>query len=564
MKKIILPFIVILFSFSSAQTFEWVNIAPLDIQTNPAYLHSTVTTDNSGNPVCARLVEYIDLYGQNYFGITRIEKRNDSGSLLWENIIEGKADVSEIIVDGENNTVCIGTYRDTITIDSQQLINTGIGMGSLILKLDTLGNLIWIKDGTDFFSGYEIMTALEKDGLNNYLVGISNYPISSAILRLDTGGNLSSTIDQPGVNTVSDIDMDTFANIWVTGFTSTNNQSFNGLDTISPFTYTEYVVKYNSAGTAHWVNFIEDITVQDFIIETDDAGNGYLSGNIFTETNFGNLVANGPQWVYDFFVTKISPDGNFIWLNEIPPGNTTGDATTGNSNFLFCNSNGDTYLTGFFRGTINFGNGVTLSPVVSNNDLYVLNYNTDGIIQWAKAAGSNTYDNGSSITDDENGNIYLVGFVGESSVFDTITVSGDYVNIFLAKLNSGNVVLVENGLPGNESTVNSFVLYQNYPNPFNPSTKIKFEIPFSLPLLKGESETGGFVTLKVYDVLGNEVATLVNEEKPAGTYEVEFISHSDEGQYLSSGVYFYQLRAGGPKTSSGQEMIQTKKMMLLR
>ncbi len=59
----------------------------------------------------------------------------------------------------------------------------------------------------------------------------------------------------------------------------------------------------------------------------------------------------------------------------------------------------------------------------------------------------------------------------------------------------------------------NFVLEQNYPNPFNPSTTIKYSIP-----------TSEFVTLKVYDVLGNEVATLVNEEKPAGSYEVEFYS----------------------------------------
>jgi len=69
---------------------------------------------------------------------------------------------------------------------------------------------------------------------------------------------------------------------------------------------------------------------------------------------------------------------------------------------------------------------------------------------------------------------------------------------------------------------------QNYPNPFNPGTKIKFTIPQT-----------GFTSLKVYDVLGNKVTTLVNEEKPAGEYEVEF-----SGNELTSGVYFYQLKAG--------------------
>jgi hypothetical protein len=79
--------------------------------------------------------------------------------------------------------------------------------------------------------------------------------------------------------------------------------------------------------------------------------------------------------------------------------------------------------------------------------------------------------------------------------------------------------------------------------------------------LSGEvqrTETGGRVraTLKVYDVLGNEVATLVHQDLSAGEYEVEFHSHSDEGRKLTSGIYFYQLRAG--------DFVQTKKMVYLK
>ncbi|MCK7516473.1 MAG: T9SS type A sorting domain-containing protein [Ignavibacteriales bacterium] len=73
----------------------------------------------------------------------------------------------------------------------------------------------------------------------------------------------------------------------------------------------------------------------------------------------------------------------------------------------------------------------------------------------------------------------------------------------------------------------TFSLEQNYPNPFNPSTKIKYSVTQS-----------SNVVLKIYDVLGNEVATLVNEEKPAGSYEVEFNPSS-----LTSGVYFYKLQS---------------------
>ncbi len=86
----------------------------------------------------------------------------------------------------------------------------------------------------------------------------------------------------------------------------------------------------------------------------------------------------------------------------------------------------------------------------------------------------------------------------------------------------------------------TFELEQNYPNPFNPSTKIKYSVPQSSNVL-----------LKIYDVLGKEVATLIDEEKPAGNYEVEFNASN-----LSSGTYFYRLRSGN--------FVETKKMILLR
>jgi hypothetical protein len=93
---------------------------------------------------------------------------------------------------------------------------------------------------------------------------------------------------------------------------------------------------------------------------------------------------------------------------------------------------------------------------------------------------------------------------------------------------------------------NAFNLYQNYPNPFNPNTRISWQSPVS-----------SHQTLKIFDVLGNEIATLVDEYKPSGTYEVEFnFVETRHGMSLSSGVYFYQL------TTSN--FIETKKMVLIR
>ena len=94
----------------------------------------------------------------------------------------------------------------------------------------------------------------------------------------------------------------------------------------------------------------------------------------------------------------------------------------------------------------------------------------------------------------------------------------------------------------NESSItpDKYAVYQNYPNPFNPSTSIKFDIP-----------KNAFITLKVYDVVGKEVATLINEERAAGTYNVDW-----NASFYPSGIYFYKLES--------KEFTETKRMLLIK
>jgi len=122
--------------------------------------------------------------------------------------------------------------------------------------------------------------------------------------------------------------------------------------------------------------------------------------------------------------------------------------------------------------------------------------------------------------------VVFVQSVASKTVYQSASISYDELNVTDVQ---------------NEGSVPSeFKLEQNYPNPFNPLTNIKFRMA-----------DFGFVSLKIYNVLGSEVATLVNEEKPAGSYEIEFDASS-----LSSGIYFYKLNA--------VEYSETKKMILLR
>jgi hypothetical protein len=94
-----------------------------------------------------------------------------------------------------------------------------------------------------------------------------------------------------------------------------------------------------------------------------------------------------------------------------------------------------------------------------------------------------------------------------------------------------------------------YSLHQNYPNPFNPFTKIKFDIPVG-------TRRGVFVHVKVYNLLGREVATLVNEQLKPGTYEVEWPAPTGDGSNFASGVYFYKLISG--------DFVETKKMVLIK
>jgi len=87
---------------------------------------------------------------------------------------------------------------------------------------------------------------------------------------------------------------------------------------------------------------------------------------------------------------------------------------------------------------------------------------------------------------------------------------------------------------------NEYILLQNYPNPFNPSTTIRYSIPKE-----------SFVTIKVYDIIGREITTIVNERKPAGNYSFNFNASN-----FSSGVYFYRMQAGG--------FTETKKFILIK
>lgn len=180
-----------------------------------------------------------------------------------------------------------------------------------------------------------------------------------------------------------------------------------------------------------------------------------------------------------------------------------------------------------------FKSVVWYDSVWENNSRYVNNYNSNDL-PYEKVYqywGLNDWNN----TDrelyeyDENNNQILVTFQNWS-----------YYNSWITRGKTASFYQLFTDSPNENKYLNSYSLSQTFPNPFNPSTSISYQIPEM-----------NFVTIKIYDVLGNEIATLVNEEKPAGTYKITW---NAEG--LSSGIYFYRLQAGN--------FVATKKMILLK
>jgi ethanolamine utilization microcompartment shell protein EutS len=141
-----------------------------------------------------------------------------------------------------------------------------------------------------------------------------------------------------------------------------------------------------------------------------------------------------------------------------------------------------------------------------------------------------------------------VGFYDTGDDAVGVYVSGNYA--YVADTQDGFYILEYNplGIQDKSAALLSFSLRQNYPNPFNPSTTIRYDLPSTQ-----------FVTLKIYDLLGQEVATLVNKRQAAGSYSVLF-----DASQLSSGLYFYKITAGNLSAGSGQASSKIKKMVVMK
>ena len=225
----------------------------------------------------------------------------------------------------------------------------------------------------------------------------------------------------------------------------------------------------------------------------------------------------GAGYDYGVWLLKTDSLGDTLWTR------TFGGLINDEGYSVGCTSDGGYIICGY---TESFSAGL--------DDFWIIKTDSTGSVEWDKVLGGVNSDWGESIHQTSDGGYIAVG------VTESFGAGG--MDVWLIKLGS------QPTFSSNEEIAPTFyTLHQNYPNPFNPSTKISWQSPVR-----------SWQTIKVFDVIGNEIATLVNEEKEAGYHSIDF-NVSD----LPSGIYFYQFNAG-PSSSSGQVFIETKKMLLLR
>jgi hypothetical protein len=461
----------------------------------------------------------------------------------WTHVNNGLIDSMIISLASSGNTLYAGArgwpysggvYRSTDNGENWKLVSLN---GYMILSLATDGNRVFA--GADKFGGQDNIQGVyfsNDNGASWEQIGLPITFIPSISISGDNifacgaGGIFLST------NNGSNWEFNfMYGPVGIGHVTSNSSYIYAGSFGLGIFQSTDYGIS--------WERILQEGFIQSLVTSETNTYAAISPGHLLHSTD------NGKSWDSIVFFNKmgincLALDGTNVYVG-----------TNGNGVYLSTN-NGinwtqeDTRLTNtsvnsivtsgtnIFAGT---NSGVFLSTNHGTNWLQINNGLTDtNIFSFAVSGTSVFAGTGSGVfqyidknwkqTGLNNMSIYSLA-VNETFIF----AGGDIGGVWKRPLSElVYVAKEENKVPKNYS------LSQNYPNPFNPSTNIKYSIPKS-----------SLVSIKVYSILGNEIKTLVNEEKPAGNYDLTWNASS-----LPSGVYFYRIYAGS--------FVETKKMILMK
>lgn len=547
---LIFVFVSLLFSVNTnAQpTIEWVR--RFNYSDTLSDYFSDMKLDKAGNI-------YIAGYVRNNYAMQSFLtlKYNPVGEFQWSrtyNCTGGWDGVVGLAVDTLGNVYVTGR-SDTL------MPNSNIRPSIFTIKYSTNGDVLWMKRFLNSDTTHPTCipnNLCVDDSLNVYIIG-SGYRSNSydyIIIKYNRNGELkwvkfydcSCTYDVPeciiyknGFIYISGYTDTTYGNtlkydingnrIWTSNFpyvgkkilvNDSNNIYIGGEGLIDNWRAFR-TSKYDSSGTLIWTKIYQDTswyssenTFRDMYI--DKKSNVYVTGWSPKDAPYG----------YRYVTIKYNASGDSLWTRiyhtiygTYPSNDISGSIITDNYN--------NVYVTGSTDSNFLFYKFCTVK------------YDSSGAITWvAKYPTTLEFTSyyAKSIKLDSTGNIYIVGeSVG----------NGTGNNIIILKYSATTGIKnVSSEVPKTNK------LFQNYPNPFNPTTNIRYQITSSE---NGKRKTeNSIITIKIFDILGREMVTLVNEKQKSGIYEVKF-----NGSNFSTGIYFCRLTMDG-------NIIDTKKLVLIK
>jgi uncharacterized delta-60 repeat protein len=424
---------------------------------------------------------------------------------------QNSAQAKEIVVDDSGNVYVVGKTWD---LSGPPDLTT--------IKYSASGDQMWVcQFHRDTSRNTEPTGCVVDSSGNVYVVGASSSydcpegicTYDFTILKYDTRGGRKWVRYYSRSNASDDrpraVALDHSGDIVVAGFT----ESVLGSDFVT--------VKYSPEGDERWVQVY------------DGPSGSFDQPTGLTIDSVDNVIVCGTSWnntqAFNFAVVRYNTQGVRQWFAEYDGPNNTRDFCSG----VACDREGNIYVTG--------GSSIDFTYFY---DCTSVKFSNNGNQLWSAVhfRTDSASEQGSAIAVDTSGNVY----VGGTSAGQTNGLN--YLTIKYRQL--------PNEVADTEQSTSSFILAQNYPNPFNPSTRISYQLT-----------SVSFVSLNVYDVLGREVATLVNEQNQPGAYTTLWGGRNKTGMRVGSGIYFYRLEvkpvAGTTSSRTERSFIATRKLILL-
>jgi len=481
-------------------------------------------------------------------------RTDEYGETLWTKIYGGSnTDYAWTIQQTKDDGFIIGAHSGSFGAGSHDVY---------LIKTDLIGNVIWSRayGGGNADGAYSLQQTTDGGFIigahvNSFGAGLHDV----YLIKINNSGDTlwTKTFGGPGEDRFRELHQTADGGFILVSETLSFGAGNSDV----------YLVKTDSIGNLLWTKTyggsssdygysVRQTTDGGYIIAgyTQSFGSGGTDVYIIKTDNSGNLewtkTYGGGSDDYGYSIRKTT-DGGYIIA-----GYTTSFGEAGDVYLIRIDANGELIWSKAFGGsqtdygwsvrqTVDEGfiiAGYTRSFGSGNEDVYLIKTDQLGNSGCNESITATIMSNTATIVN--NSTPTIIGGGGQINTTTTIENEAATIDSFLCRNIPTGIDQSEGSTDTNPHQYN---LFQNYPNPFNPNTLMKYTLPAE-----------GYVSLKIYDSLGRDILTLIDEYKQAGTYEVKF-----ESENLPSGIYFYKLQVYSSQ-SGADSFIETKKMVLLK